>query len=174
MGRRADLHRCRRALRREDEDADRIVLRHAVERRVAAGASGGNEVADVYLPLDDDPGERGTDLLESLGCSQPVDLRLREIDLRNCRVLSRLRTLRSGLFLLALLLGHHALWRIIPALVRAAGKARFGLADRYLGIGGPEASLGGHELGVQSRGLDRREHLALVHMVADVDEPLPQ
>src|SRR5580698_7433098 len=142
MGRRADLHRCRRALRREDEDADRIVLRHAVERRVA----------DVYLPLDDDPGERCTDLLESLGCSQPVDLRLREIDLRNCRVLSRLRTLRSGLFLLALLLGHHALWRIIPALVRAAGKARFGLADRYLGIGGPEASLGGQKLGVQSRG----------------------
>ena len=117
----------------------------------------------------------------SKGARHLFELRKRRvlIDVRHIERLVGLRSLEArhgavvvGVLFLALLLGDDALRRIAPALEGGAAELRLSPPHLYLRRARPQLRFSGGELRIQIRGLDQRQHLAAVHRIADVDEPL--
>ena len=159
------------ALGHVDEDPHRVALDHAVERRGTGGAARRDQVADVDAPLDDGAVIGCGHPLELLEGDQPIEIGLKEGNLRLRRRQLRLGALEAGLPVLPLLLGHDALRRIFPAQIRALGEVGLGLARPHIGLGNLELGAGRRELGVELGRVDRRQDLALMDSVADIDRP---
>src|SRR3981081_3023039 len=103
---RADLHRFRHSLRCVHEDANGIVLGHAIERGGSTRTAGCDEIAYVDPALHDRAGEGGADLLDLLGCRQPLDICLSKVDLGQGGAHLGFGALEARFLVFALLLGN--------------------------------------------------------------------
>ena len=135
-------------------------------------AAGRHEIADIDLALRDGAVERRLHLLEFGERAVLFDPGFVERDLRLGRIQPRFRAFVIGLLGLAFLLGHHALGRIAPSLVGRFAELSLGFARNDLRLGGLELRSRRRELGIEFRGLDGREHLPLVDVIADIHQPL--
>ncbi len=159
------------ALRHVDEDAERVVLRHLVQRRRRARAACRDEIADVNVSFRDDAVERRDDLLELRERRVLLDVSPVEGDLGLSRLQVRDGAVVVSLLLCALLLGHHPRRRVSPAVVRRAGELGITLARQRLRLGRAQLRPRGEQLGVELRRINDGEYLALSNAVADVGIP---
>ncbi len=172
IGRHTRFHEFNRGvLRYIDEDAQRIRLRHPIERRRGRSAAGRDQIADVDLALGDGAVERRHDLLELRERGVLIDFGFIERDLGIGRKQACVRAFVVGLLRLAFLLRYHAFGRVAPALVGGLAEFSFRLARGDLSFGGLQLRAGGAELGIEFGSLDERQNLAFFHMIADVDHP---